>query len=111
MAHNRVVDGTGDDDDDTKAKMLKMKKKNSEQVEEEEDVSSMYDNKTCPFINDVLENLTLCQKLKIIIASVTLAPIRLVFVVLSLIVLWIVGSLLNIGLDTKFKTPISGLRK
>lgn len=65
-----------------------------------------------PFINDVLEHLTLRQKIQLAICSVTVAPVRAFFLVLSFAVLWPVSSLLARGrTEEETRLPLTGWRK
>jgi 1-acyl-sn-glycerol-3-phosphate acyltransferase len=63
-----------------------------------------------PFINDVYRNLTLRQKIQLFIMSITIAPIRVFFLLLLLGLIWPLGKLAVYNQDTRSK-PMSGWRK
>lgn len=62
-----------------------------------------------PFINDVLEKLTCMQKFLLVIISLTIAPIRLIGLITSLLILWVVGIVIARGLT--MDAPVAGWRK
>lgn len=65
-----------------------------------------------PFHNDIIERLTLMQKIQVVLCSFTLAPLRVILLLLSFIFLWPVGIILNYGRTEEEKSvPMKGWRK
>ena len=70
------------------------------------------DNTVNPFINDILKNLTFMQKIQVAICSFTVAPIRIILLLTSLLILWPIGIIFANGLTEEDKSvPLKGWRK
>jgi lysophosphatidylcholine acyltransferase/lyso-PAF acetyltransferase len=82
---------------------------NSKYTNVNANTNATVDSEINPFINDVLEKLTSMQKFLLVIISLTIAPLRLIGLITSLLILWVVGIVIAKGLS--MEKPVTGWRK